>query len=105
MELSKEKKEIVDLVEPLVVSYFGIDNQFDIYCRQRTQKLANARFCLWHYLHYEKGFTLGELSSQYTRELRSICKGISKMKYRISKAPLYRDMYNGFVNLIEGRSA
>lgn len=101
MELSDEKKRLVDLVEPIVVSYFGLECQFDIYCRKRHQKLANARFCLWYFLHYGKGFTLGELSAQYDRTIQNICSGLSKIEYRKNKAPFYKDMYNGFISCLE----
>lgn len=100
MVIPKDKKEVIDTVEPIVVSYFGLDCQFDIYCRQRNQKLANARFCLWHYLHYSKGFTLLEIARQYDRARRNVCFGVAKIKCRIEKVPFYKDMYDGFIQCL-----
>lgn len=103
MELSKEKKKLVDDLEPIIVDYFNLACQFDLYAPRIDQKTTTARFYLWHFLHFHKSFSVNELSAQYERTKRNIYFGIAKTKYRVEKIACYKEIYSGLLELIKSK--
>lgn len=100
MELSEEKKKLVDDIEPIIVEYFNLECQFDLYAPRIDQKTSTARFYLWHFLHFYKSFSIRELSMQYGRTRRNVYYGVSKTKYRVDKISCYKELYSGLIERI-----
>lgn len=76
--------------------YFNVEER-DLYSEGRKSNCVMARHVLWHYLHFELGFSAGDLSKEFLKDRRTIFLGISKIKNGIKRQRYYRDIYEKFV--------
>lgn len=71
-------------IEELVCSFFDVD-RCDIYERNSTKNVSNARSMVWYILHYKYQHSCEAIAKHYSRTRRNVCYMIAKMKFLIGR--------------------
>lgn len=103
MDSRDEKYNLSKVVEKTVCDYFKIKPEL-ILARDTSSVVSNARSIIWHILHYEYGFSIGDLRKLYFRTDRGIKFRVAYVKNSINSYRYYSDMYYTITENIKERS-
>ena len=71
-------------IEELVCSFFDVERD-DIYKRNSTKKVSNARSMVWYVLHYKYKYSCDAIAKHYSRTRRNVCHMIARIKFLIER--------------------
>ena len=71
-------------IEELVCVSFNVD-RCDIYERNSTKNVSNARSMVWYILHYKYKHSCEAIAKHYSRTRRNVCYMVAKTKFLIER--------------------
>lgn len=90
----------IDVIESFCEE-LGIDSAA-VLGKSKSLELWNARYMLWHYMHYYMGFSATKISRIFDRNRPSIFRGIRLIKHQMKYDSKMRETYYGICAKIEG---
>lgn len=75
------------------VSEFFVADESEFWGYCRKAEVCDARHMMWYVLHYEFGISSNQISKKFKRNIRTIKRGISRIKYMIEYYPEFRKQY------------
>lgn len=100
MTLTHQQLQKIDDISECICKFFNIKEQ-DLISQKRKEPICNARFFLWHILHYKLGLSSNKISNIYFKHIRSVWRGISKVENGIKRQAYYKNIYEDLYKIVE----
>lgn len=70
--------------------------------REKSLKIWNVRYMIWHYLHYNMGASANRIAKIFNRDRVNIFRGIRLIKHQMKYDSRLRETYYDICARIEG---
>lgn len=99
MKLTLKQENIINRITDDICDYFNV-NKSSIIGLDRRESAINAKTFIWYILHYEMKLSIKTISIVYEREMRSIYRGVAKIREGLKNQPYYRMIYDDLMNTV-----
>lgn len=91
---------MLDKIEELVCGFFDVDRH-DIYERNSTKNVSNARSMVWYILHCKYHHSCEAIAKHYSRTRRNVCYMVAKNKFLIERDKNIQLKYRKIIEIIK----